>query len=94
MPDPRAHKFYCARCNRFLYAETLPYLANAINYHATTSHPSDFCGWTETNIVSSVNYSSAGPPPQYLVPHGTAQNSLHNLTEDDKSFLKRARIKW
>ena len=89
------HKYYCTRCDRFVYGENLVVLANAVNYHATAFHPSDFANWTADGIVSSSQYSgSAGPLPQYLVPHGTTSKREPVITEADRVILARGRVKW
>jgi hypothetical protein len=89
------HKYYCTRCERFVYGENLGILANAVNYHATAFHPSDFANWTADNIVSSTCYSGVeGPLPQYLVPHGTTSKRVPEITDEDRAMLAEAKIKW
>lgn len=93
------HKYYCSRCDRFMYGVTLAELAINVNYHATSLHPSDFSNWTVSSIVDSANYSV--PPssvlPQYTEPYGTTSKRgsvLPTLTEDDKAMLAEAKISW
>lgn len=93
------HRFFCVRCDRYLYGEDTTELAINLNRHATSFHPSDFANWTAQNIVSSTQYSP--PPsnilPQYTVPFGTTSRSgsvLPALTEADKKMLEEAHIKW
>lgn len=94
MADPRAHKFYCSRCNRFLYAETVLGLVTAVNYHAVTTHPADCSNWTVSGIAASVNYSSAGPLPQYLAPYNSPAKKTLTITEEDRKMLAAGRVRW
>jgi hypothetical protein len=97
------HRFYCNRCDRFMYGEDLVELAKAVNYHATAFHPADFANWSATNITASVNYGA--PPnqlpaktlPQYIEPHGTTTKKdsvLPELTFDDKAMLAAGHVRW
>ena len=89
------HKYYCTRCDRFVYGETLAVLANAVNYHATAFHPSDFSNWTAENIVSSTQYTGiAGPLPQYLAVHGTTSKRIPPITDEDRAMLAEGHVKW
>jgi hypothetical protein len=95
------HRFYCARCDRFMYGETLEALAAHTNYHATAFHPADFAAWNESNIPLSSNYGA--PPsqplclPEYTEPFGTTSRRgsvLPVLTDEDKNMLAEAHIRW
>jgi len=89
------HKYYCTRCERFMYGETLAVLAQAVNYHATAFHPSDFANWTAENIAGSTQYTAAsGPLPQYLTVHGTTSKHLPAITEADRAMLAAGHVKW
>ena len=100
------HKYFCVRCDKFIYENNLMQLAASVNYHATAFHPSDFANWTETSIVTSTQYSGTpGPLPEYLEPYGTAsrKDSVTHLlkdlgipliTEADLTFLAENKIKW
>ena len=89
------HKYYCIRCDRFVYGENLVVLANAVNYHATAFHPSDFANWTADGIASSARYSgSAGPLPQYLVPYGTTSKKVPTITAADRAMLAEGHVEW
>jgi hypothetical protein len=95
MADVRAHKYYCVRCDRFMYGETLAYLASAVNYHATSQHPSDFANWTAGSIESSTQYSGTkGPLPQYLAPHGTTSHKVPTITDEDRAMLAAGLVRW
>lgn len=85
------HRFYCSRCDRFMYGENLMELAKATNYHAISFHPADFSSWNQDNIVLSINY---GAPPSQTLPLYTQPYQNRNLTEEDQKFLAVARIKW
>jgi hypothetical protein len=73
-------------------------LAQRVNRHNIINHPLDHANWNSVGITLSQNY--AGPvkemkpiPPtnalvQYTTPHGVL------LTDDDRAFLDRARVKW
>ena len=89
------HKYYCTRCERFIYGENLVVLANAVNYHATAFHPSDFANWQAENITRSSQYTgTAAPLPQYLVPHGTTSKREPIITEADRAMLAEGHVKW
>jgi len=78
------HKYYCTRCERFVYGENLGILANAVNYHATAFH-----------ITSSTQDSGTpGPLPQYLAPHGTTSKRVPQITDEDRAMLMENLIKW
>jgi hypothetical protein len=95
MENQRAHKYYCPRCDRYLYGESPTHLAIAVNYHATAYHPQDCSTWTSSGIVLSKQYeAAAGPLPQYLEPHGTTSKKVPVLTDEDKAMLKRACVAW
>ena len=95
------HRFYCNRCDRFMYGENIAELAKATNYHAISFHPADFSSWNQDNIVLSINYGA--PPSQALVrheytePHGTTTKRgtiLPALSDEDRAMLAEAHIKW
>jgi hypothetical protein len=92
------HKYYCTRCDKFLYENTLPRLATTVNYHVTAFHPSDFANWTETSITSSTQYSgTSGPLPEYLQPYGTTARRgsvLPVLTVEDRAMLAAGHVIW
>ena len=89
------HKYFCTRCDKFLYENTLGRLATTVNYHVTAFHPSDFANWTETSITSSTQYSgSPGPLPQYLVVHGTTSKHLPTITDADRAMLEAGHVLW
>ena len=89
------HKYYCTRCERFVYGESLTILANEVNSHATGFHPSDFAKWTEANITRSSQYTgTAGPLLQYLAVHGTTSKREPAITEADRAMLAEGRVKW
>jgi len=92
------HKYYCIRCDRFIYENTLAKLAVQVNYHATAFHPSDFANWTDANIASSTQYSgTSGPLPEYLAPFGTTSRRvsvLPDITADDRAMLAEGHVKW
>lgn len=93
------HKFFCVRCDRYLYGEDTILLATEVNRHASSYHPADFANWTSQTVVASAHYS---PPPgnilsQYTQPFGTASCAgtvLPALSEYDKKMLQEAHIKW
>lgn len=89
------HKYYCTRCDRFIYENTLVKLATMVNYHATAFHPSDFANWNEGNITSSAQYSGApGPLPEYLAVHGTTSKREPTITDADRAMLKAGHVAW
>lgn len=95
MENQRAHKYYCARCDRYLFGESRAHLATAVNYHAMTTHPSDFANWTPDTIITSCNYEGvSGPLPQYLTPHGTTSKAIPSITDEDRAMLKAGNVSW
>jgi hypothetical protein len=89
------HKYYCTRCDRFQFGETLGALAASVNYHANAFHPSDFANWTSANIESSSQYSGGpGPLPQYLAVHGTTSKQEPSITDADRAMLAAGHVKW
>ena len=93
------HRFYCNRCDRFMYGENLAELAKATNYHAISFHPADFSSWTPDGITLSVNYGA--PPsqalPRYTQPFGTTSRRgtvALNITDEDRAMLAAGRVKW
>jgi hypothetical protein len=93
------HRFYCNRCDQFMYGEDPRELATAVNYHATTRHPADFANWDSQTILASANY--AAPPsrtlPQYTIPHGTTSRkhaALPELTDEDRAMLAEGYVRW
>lgn len=93
------HKFMCVYCKNWSFGDTATILAQRVNDHNKFHHPMDYSKWDADAVVRSVNYrgpatpSSPGALPEYLVGHGTSPNSPH-LTEDDRQFLAKARVKW
>ena len=95
MENQRAHKYYCTRCDRYLYGETTAFLATAVNYHATAYHPTDCSSWTSSGIILSKQYEGAtGPLPEYVVPYVNAERRVPIITEEDQAMLSQAGIKW
>lgn len=95
MENQRSHKYYCTRCDRYLYGESLTHLATAANYHATAYHPSDFAQWTAEGITHSTQYEGAtGPLPEYVVPYANVEQRALTITEDDRAMLQRAGVGW
>jgi hypothetical protein len=93
------HRFYCARCDRFMYGQTVTELATGANYHATSLHPADFANWTPLTIVASSHYAApqSTTQPQYLVPHGVTSHRaplVADITEADRQMLKAGHILW
>ena len=93
------HRYFCVRCDRYLYGADTVELAIELNRHATSFHPADFANWTAGTIVGHVHYSP--PPgnilPQYVEPFGTTSRRgsvLSALSEFDKKMLKEAHILW
>jgi hypothetical protein len=93
------HKFHCVVCHRNEFGNTAAELARAVNTHMQMLHPMDSANWNADSVTRSRQYSGPATPaepgalPQYLVSHGTSPNSPH-LTEDDRQFLAKARVKW
>ena len=93
------HRFHCARCDRFIYGQTLAELATGVNYHATSTHPSDFANWTPETVIASLHYSSpmSAVLPQYLVAHGTTSHRtslVPDITDADRRMLAEGHVKW
>jgi len=93
------HRFHCARCDRFIYGQTLDELATGVNYHATSMHPADFSNWTPPTITASLHYSTpmSAVLPQYLVAHGVSSHRaplVPDITEADRQMLKVGRVLW
>jgi hypothetical protein len=89
------HKYYCIRCEKFLYSDSRLRLAIDLNYHNTAQHPADFAAWTERNIISSMQYvGEAGPLPQYLEAHGTTSKRVLTITDEDRAMLKAGGVAW
>ena len=92
-----SHSYYCTRCHRFLYGETLASIAAQVNAHMTAFHPAEFAKWDENGITHSANYSTHGALPEYLVPHGTTSHRvpvLPSITDADRAMLKAGYVKW
>jgi hypothetical protein len=95
MANQSSHKYYCIRCDRFLYEQTPALLAITVNLHAAAYHPTDCSSWTAEGITLSAHYTnSSGPLPQYLEPHGTTSKREIKITKEDEAMLQRAGIKW
>jgi hypothetical protein len=95
MENQRAHKYYCIRCDRYLFGETAAFLATALNYHATAYHPTDCSTWTADQIILSKMYEgTTGPLPKYLEAHGTTSKRVPTITAEDEAMLSKAGIKW
>ena len=92
------HKYFCTRCDKFIYENNLVQLAASVNYHVTAFHPSDFANWTETSITISTQYSgTSGPLPEYLQPYGTTSRRgsvLPALTVEDRAMLAAGHVIW
>jgi hypothetical protein len=90
-----AHKYFCVRCQLYIYGETLASLAKQVNLHASVFHPQDFSHWDEKGIVLSEQYTcTAAPLPQYLVPHGTTSKRISEITDEDRAMLKAGHVAW
>jgi hypothetical protein len=89
-----AHKFYCFRCDRYLFGDSLTSLATGVNGHNTSTHPADFASWTAEGITHSTNYSGSGPLPAYIVPYGTTSKKILTITDEDRAMLAAGHVKW
>lgn len=94
------HKFYCERCNVFVYADTMDKLSERLNLHMTLKHPDLYSHWTPVLIEKSANYETADGPPAYLAKSPRYDNTdwgsgkKPELTDDDKKWLQGVLIKW
>ena len=92
------HKFYCRRCEIFIYADNLELLANRLNYHNEVKHPNLFRFYIPETIIRSDDYSTTdGMPPSY-VGHASPRLRLNaaapELTSDDRALLAGMKIRW
>jgi hypothetical protein len=96
---PDSHRYYCQRCDRFLYGALLADIVSAVNIHASCFHPSDFSKWTEKDIILSAQYTCIfGEVPPYLLSQGIVAAStvvtLPEITAADKEMLAKGKVRW
>lgn len=88
------HKFFCVHCEQTLFGETAGLLASALNRHNMENHPMSFSNWVGTTITVSAYYAAPTVPPAYLVPYTGSAAKVSDITEEDRKFLLRARVRW
>jgi hypothetical protein len=94
------NKFYCERCNEYVFAEMMDKLAERLNYHNTMRHPDLYAKWTPEQIRQSRNYEAADAPPAYLAKHSRYDNTdwgtgkTPDLTPEDRTWLTGLCIRW
>jgi hypothetical protein len=98
MMENITHKYYCTRCERFVFGATLHELVHGVNRHISACHPSDYAAWTVEGMPHSKNYTGSAPSPEYLVQAtSTAIQKapvLPALTASDREQLKVWGIRW
>lgn len=95
------HKYYCTGCKRYIFGDSAQILANNLNLHVLSYHPSTYSAWTGSTIIMAQGYAKPTEAPKYLAAYvGPAETSEWGdakppiVTEDDRKLLSKGGVGW